>query len=464
MIRLAPRTAVSSLLFSALLAAAAFSPTQLRAQKVLFAEYPTTAARTPLLQWSPLPSWLTLDLALRERTEGQTSFSLVEGADRTYDLTRAWGGLEFRPTSFATGYMQFIDTHALGLPLHTVSSNMRDEFDLRQGYLDLHFKAARVPVSLISGRQELKFGSERLVGISNWTNNSRTWDGFTGKFGAANNVTLFSTSVVTVHPTSLDKHGAGLTFHGAYASLATWVPHVHLSPFVFVRAVRGVTSQQSLKGNELETTFGTELEGKLPHGFDYLANAALQRGSFSNDQIHSGQALAKLSYTAHKLPWAPRLGGEYDYATGNPHTNAYRISTFDQQYPSNHNAFGLVDLFGYENIIQKRLNLDLAPSKKLSVLLQSGTLNVASRRDNVYSGSGSTTVKAPTAGFATSDIGQEFDASARYLLPHNAVATLGLGHLFPGQLMVANSHGASLTLAYFGLDYHFKIANLTSDH
>jgi hypothetical protein len=293
----------------------------LRAQKVLFADYPVQPARTPSLQWQPLPSWLTLDLALRGRTEGQTSFSYGEGVDRTYELTRAWGGLQLRPTRFATAYLQFIDTHALGLPLHAVSSNMRDQFDLRQGYLDLHSHLGPVAFQLISGRQELRFGSERLIGISNWANNSRTWDGFRGHFGASNTLDLFSTSVVTVHPTSLDKHGAGLTFHGAYGSIATWIPHVHLSPFFLVRAVRGVTSQQSLKGNEIEDTFGVELEGKLPLHFDYLTNGALQRGSYANDAIHSGAAFAKLYNRLPHLAWQPRLGFEYDYATGNPHTN-----------------------------------------------------------------------------------------------------------------------------------------------
>ncbi len=46
------------------------------------------------------------------------------------------------------------------------------------------------------------------------TNTSRTWDGFYMRVGNVNQLNFFSTSVVTVHPTSLDTHGAGLTFHG----------------------------------------------------------------------------------------------------------------------------------------------------------------------------------------------------------------------------------------------------------
>ena len=82
-----------------------------------------------------------------------------------------------RPARWLTGYIQFIDTHALGLPLKYVAANMRDAFDDRQAYLDFHVKEFKI----IAGRQELKYGGERLVGISDWTNNSRTWDGFLGR-------------------------------------------------------------------------------------------------------------------------------------------------------------------------------------------------------------------------------------------------------------------------------------------
>ena len=39
-------------------------------------------------------------------------------------------------------------------------------------------------------------------------------------------------------------------------------------------------------------------------------------GSYSNNSIHAGQGFGKLSYLASNLPWNPRIGGEFDYATG----------------------------------------------------------------------------------------------------------------------------------------------------
>ena len=65
-------------------------------------------------------------------------------------------------------------------------------------------------------------------------------------------------------------------------------------------------------------------------------------------------------------------------------TDLDRVGTFDQQYPSNHNAFSLVDLFGFQNIKQRRVNLKLTPEDNLLVLLQGGSLHTATTKDAVY--------------------------------------------------------------------------------
>jgi hypothetical protein len=415
--------------------------------------YPLKEGIVQPLNVSELPSRVTFDFEVRGRTEEQTSLGYVSGKDRLYELTRVWGGMRVVPTNWLTFYGQFMDTHALGLPLRDTAANMRDSFDLRQGYLDFHYK----PVQLIVGRQELRIGDERVVGISDWTNNSRTWDGFYMRVGNVNQLNLFSTSVVTVHPTSLDTHGAGLTFHGVQAKLATYVPRTTIDPFVLVHALPRVTSQQGVFGSQTEVTFGSYYETKLPLGFDSSGTGDLQRGSYSNDSIHAGAAIVRGGYGTKRLPWQPHLETEYDYATGNPHTNPDRIGTYDQEYPSNHNAFGLVDLFGFQNIKQRRLNLQLTPRNNLFVLFQGGSLHAATIHDGVYSGAGATLIASPTGGFKSDDIGSEFDASAKYVYRKSFVTNVGAGHFFPGELMTSEKHGAPLTYAYLGFTYRFKI-------
>lgn len=428
----------------------------LNSQALVYMEYPTPASKVKQFKLDNFPEWATLDMQIRERGENQSSAGYVSGNDAVYDLTRIWGGLELRPTKWLTAYIQFVDAHALGLPLKYVSSNMRDAFDDRQAFLE--FRAEHVRV--IVGRQELRYGEERLVGISNWSNTSRTWDGFLVRIGDKNRLDLFSTSVVAIHPESLDKHGAGLTFHGAVATITSWVPHTVVLPFVYVKAFPRVKSQQGTYGTETELTPGVEISGKYLGGFYIETLGALQRGSYSSDSIRSAAGYVKAGYTAEHIKWMPRLTGEYKYASGSPNmtTSSTRIGTFDQQYPSNHNAFGMTDLFGYQNIKMDRIHLELAPAKRLSLLIEQGWLQVASVHDGVYGGAGSTIVKAPLGGFLSDDIGREFDATGQYVfLNSNLTLNFGIARFSPGALMQENAHGANLTEGHFGLTYKFKV-------
>jgi hypothetical protein len=393
---------------------------------------------------------MTLDMELRGRTEGQTEINDVSGNGHAYELTRVRGGLAVSPTSWLTGYVQFHEVHALGLPLADTAANMRDTFDFRQAYLNFHVES----VSLFAGRQELKFGDERLVGISDWTNVSRTFDGFDARVGDRNRFDLFSASVVAIHPTSLDMHAGGLNFHGVYGSIGSWVPHTTVQPYIFVKALPRVESQQGIYGTETEVTPGLRLAGTLPYNFDYIVEGALQRGRYSTNSIRSGAGYVKLGYTEKRLPWAPRLQGEYDYATGNTHRNIQQISTFDQQYPSSHNVFGLVDLFGWQNIKQERVSVTLAPTKNLTVLLQQEFLQVATPMDSVYNGTGVAFVQ-PSPGFRSSDIGTGVDVSAKYLFHQYLVLNAGVGHFSPAAVMTANQHGTPLTIGYLSFTYRF---------
>jgi hypothetical protein len=362
--------------------------------------------------------------------------------------------MHVNPNEHVGIYLQFHDNHALGLPLNKVQPNMRDVFDLRQGYVDLAARSVRIR----AGRQELRFGSERVIGISDWTNNSRTFDGFSARLGGKSHFDVFTTSVVVIHPTSLDKHGSALTFHGLYGTLPDVIPHTNLQPYVLFKALPSVVGSDLVRGSQLEVTAGAELEGKLPASLNYQLNGALQRGTFADDKIRAGAFFGKLGFTADKIPWTPHITGEFAYASGNDPSVPGHHSTFDQQYPSNHNVFGLVDLFGYQNTRQERLHLELKPTDALNVLLQAEALHLASRQDSLYSGPGGVLAAVPRGGFASNSIGKEFDASMRYSFPRGLLLQSGVGYFKSGAVFSQTKLNGSDLLGYLSLTYVFTVS------
>jgi len=418
-----------------------------------YKDYPQLRGQTQSLTRHSLPSWMTLDMELRSRTEDQTAINLIPGQNHFYELERVRGGMEVRPTSWLTGYAQFHDLHALGLPLKYTAANMRDTFDVRQAYLNFHYK----PFQFFAGRQLLNFGNERVIGISDWTQTSRSFDGFDLRVGDKNRVDVFTASLVNIYPTAADMHSGGLNYNGIYASINSWVPRTTVEPFVLMKRLPRVLSQQSDYGTETEVTPGLRVQGLPGKNIDYDVTGTLQRGSYSNDSIRAGSLLARAGYMATYLPWKPHLLGEFDYATGNSHRDPERIGTFDQQYPSNHNAFGLVDLFGFQNIREERLNMDLEPYEQLTMLFQVESLQAANRADGLYNGAGALFVKPPSGGFTTNGVGTGFDASAKYVYRKYLVIQAGVGHFFPGEVMTHNNQGAPLTISWLQLTYRFKM-------
>ena len=406
-----------------------------------------------------LPNWLSLDLELRSRTEAQTAINFLPGISPLYDLTRLRIGVGVKAPKYFSAYLQTQDSHALGLPLRYVASNMRNFFDFRQAYLRLDIAKTTTFV----GRQELRFGDERLIGISNWTNNSRTFDVIRTVIGnPENHIDLFSGSVVQVRPTQLDTPRGGFDLHGAYATLTTLVPHVRLEPYVLMKTP-AVTSRQGIVGRETLVAPGIRMTGKLPAHFDYSLEGVLERGAFANDSIRASGGYVKAGYTLHSLPWRPHIQAEYDYASGDPRRNPSVVRTFDQFFPSNHDVFGLTDVFGWQNIVQKRLNIDFHPAKSLYVLLHGETLDVASTNDSVYSSGGGVLVHPPSGGFGSNRIGTEVDGALQYAWKRIPLLwELGMGHFWPGALMSANNHGTQLTLAYFQLTYRLKVGSGTA--
>src|SRR5436190_10308247 len=94
-----------------------------------------------------------------------------------------------------------------------------DEIDIQQafGEFDFRFNADRDRAMIRAGRQDLIYGAQRLIGVSDWTNVRRTFDGVRGSVGIGNQtIDLFWVRPVLVHKESLNPSDDDTNFVGIY--------------------------------------------------------------------------------------------------------------------------------------------------------------------------------------------------------------------------------------------------------
>ncbi|MBZ5645412.1 MAG: alginate export family protein [Acidobacteriia bacterium] len=401
------------------------------------------------------PKWLRLSGEYRVRPEEHTAYSFAPGNNDGFFLSRMRLNLEMRPTTWFTAFVQAQDSEAMGIAPAHIATSVKDVFDLRQAYVQFQ-KGEKSWIQFRAGRQELRFGQERLIGVSDWANAPRVFDGFRLSLGTnRDHVDVFSASVVVNNPEAFDQHAGGMNFHGMYGSFSSLVPKARVEPFVFWRALPLVKSEEGTVGDENLWTYGFRWTGKLPMNFDYTVEAAKQAGNYSSDAVGAWGGYANVGYSIPKAPLQPRFLVQYDYASGDNRAKDGKAGTFDQLYPSNHDVFGLVDLFGWRNIAQERAGVEVKPLNRLSVNFDFRNLYLANGNDSLYGSAGSVLVKTPATGAPHRDVGQEPDLLAKYDVRENISIGAGYGYLFAGRFLTEHSAGERASIVYTFATYKF---------
>ncbi|MEO5951717.1 MAG: alginate export family protein, partial [Chloroflexia bacterium] len=142
-----------------------------------------------------LPSWVKLSGEFRSRFEGRTGFNFQPGNDDAYSLIRIRANIALLPTPWLEVFFQGQDSRVGGIDASRPLGIFKDPADIRQAYV--RFGPAGGPIKLTVGRQLLNYGSQRILGPLDWTNNSRTWDAAKLEIGTTDaKVDLFVSSVV----------------------------------------------------------------------------------------------------------------------------------------------------------------------------------------------------------------------------------------------------------------------------
>ncbi len=345
-----------------------------------------------------------------------------------------------------------------------------DSFDLRQGYIEIG-DSTQFPLVLKAGRQELIFGNERLIGVSDWNNFTRTFDAVKLSWIEPKwRLDLFTSSVVVIKQGDFNQsdlfngnnNDRQQVFSGAYFTAgdlsfgslelyALWLSEANggvsnmESAVPSVRPTVGAASKPSSYG-----TYGGRVHGdpKKLHGFEFDVEGAFQNGDLQGTDLNAYAVHAGLGYN-FDLPCKPRLWFEYNYATGDSDPTDGHTETFQNLFPSNHKFYGYMDLFSWQNLHNPMIGLQLSPMKNVTAELDYHGFWLADTKDTWYRSTGAAVRPvAPAGQHVSSFVGTELDFVLNWKV--NKHLTLGAGycHFFTGDYVSSTGPSDAANLGY----------------
>ncbi len=389
----------------------------------------------------------------------QGDFKRTGDPDNTFGDFRERLHLGYSPCAWFTVFGEYQDSSAVNDDRNP--SPDTDHSQLRQAWLALG-NAKTFPLTAKVGRQELVYGDQRLVGMADWLNIGRTFDAAKLRYETPKAwVDGFVSQPVIPDKTQFDSSDGHEQLSGIYASTKTLLPAQESQFYFLSRNVdRRPASEAAQKLYPVATprdiyTVGLRfksLPGALK-GWDYEVEAAGQFGRFKTTLASPNLSQAAFAvhvaggYTWQDAMWTPRLGLEYNYASGDGNSNDGTHGTFDNLFPSNHGLYGAMDFFSLQNMQDMHLSYSVKPLKKLLVKVDGYVFWLANTHDFLYAGNGT---PRNTGGYginpgAGNYVGSELDLTAAYTITAFATASAGYGHLFTGDYInhsLANFGGA----------------------
>jgi hypothetical protein len=380
----------------------------------------------------------------------------VDGQDSLL-LLRTQVGFNYRFSENAHIYLQLQDSR------HWLSDLKREDFpetcpyfdqlDVRQAYLEWQHIGGS-PVGLKIGRQSFRFGDGRVFGPGDWGNVGRYWwDAMklTFDWDAARLDLLYGRRVTREQIHCDDEH-FDFDMWGVYTSLKRLPCTLDL--FYTFRRDDGEIIGEDGPGHQRTHTVGAYVDGKFGSYWDYRGTGAVQFGRFGQDRIEAYGANMRIGYT-FDVPWQPRIGFEFSYASGDRDPSDGRHETFDGVFGGLSSFYGRMNFFSWMNLLDYQATFRVRPTDALSVSLDYHYFLLASDRDAWYWCTGKPLAR-DARGRSGSELGHEIDLLARWTIRKDLELFLGYAHFFPGNFVgIASTDADDADWAFVQLLYRF---------
>jgi len=394
-------------------------------------------------------SYLSLGAGLRERFEMSNTAAFGAGAagPDNYLIQRANLHADLRLGEYVQVFGQLVDARAYHKD--TLGSPDHDILDVEQFFAAVVVPHADGFFKARIGRQEMAFDLQRFIAArdgpnvrqsfdglwADWEDGPWRWIGFATHPVQNRSMETFddlSNRQMVLNGLRVERQGLGPGDAVLYYS----------------RYRRDGARFPDASGDERRDVCDARYSGKRGN-LDWDAEGMLQRGSVGQKRIQAWALGSIAGYTFAAQPWTPRLGLQFDAASGDRHAGDNTIGTFNPLFPNGY-YFSLAGLTGYNNLVHLKPSLTLKPVKALSVMGALGLQWRATVADAVYA-QGSAAVPR-TAGAGSRWTGAYVQLRADWSIDPNLTAAVEAVHFQVGpSLRAAGGSNAD----YLGVELKF---------
>ncbi|HIA18327.1 MAG TPA: hypothetical protein EYN03_10720 [Planctomycetes bacterium] len=352
---------------------------------------------------------------LRNSTAVPNSRGLT-GADDDFLLyrTRLW--VNATVNKRVRAYFELLDAESNLEDLAPRASDV-DRLDIHQAYIDL---AINERLQLRIGRQAIDLGSRRLLGLSEWANTRRSFDGLQASLAGEQ----FDFDAYYLQPLSIQPHDFNRTNHDI--SLYGINSHQHVDEETILDYY-WLALELDTSGARYDT-LGVYWKGERDNLL-YEVEGGVQVDTNFDDTDHQASFATVGLGTNLQGRLAGQLWVFYDWASGSNSSG----NGFHHYFPRVHAHLGFMDLFGRRNINDLNIRWTHEPNDRLKFLLWYHYFSLANINDVPYNVNMTPFAGLGPGSSGSSNLGQELDLLATITLSKALQFLVGYSHFFAGE-------------------------------
>lgn len=331
-----------------------------------------------------------------------------------------------------------------------------DRFDAHQGFLDLVWRWGEEEANSLTlrpGRQEMAYGSGRLIDVREGANLRRSFDAARVLLKAGDwQVDGFWSKPVRDRPGVFDDDpNPDISLWGLYAVRPLAVlPDGHTDLY-YLGFQNNQAAYNQGKGQELRHSLGVRIWGR-PMPWEYNCEYVWQFGRFGRGAIEAWTAANAVRYNFEEWPLRPRLGLRFDVASGDVNPHSPNLQTFNPLFPSGA-YFNLANPIGPQNIIDLHPVLDLNFGEKVTTTADWNFFWRESLGDGIYSLAG-VPLRPGTPGQARY-IGSSPSLTTTWKVTRHTTVLASYVHFFDGPYLKENPPAKDIDYITVWIDFTF---------